>query len=82
MLEAGVGDEPARLQVEVGKVLQFANVLEPSYSDESVSLYAAANPEPLTVAVNVNGRVRVATSACAHKSLTFNATTELEMLSA
>ena len=45
-------------------------------------MYAAANPEPLTVAVKVNGRLRVATSACAHTSLTFNATTELEMLSA
>ena len=49
---------------------------------KGVSLYAAANPEPLTAAVNVNGRVRVATSACAHKSLTSNAATELEMLSA
>jgi hypothetical protein len=46
-----------------------------------VSLNAAAAPEPLTTAVQVNGRESVATSACAHRSRTISVLTDADTLS-
>jgi hypothetical protein len=47
-----------------------------------VSLKAAANPDPFTKAVNVNGRESVAISAWAQRSRTVSLSTLLEMFKA